>query len=310
MRSNVVFLHTFIFLALLQFPVLSLSVTVEFTPAEQLIFDRTVVTCVEPGGENGCPQIAIENILEAVLLEPETVYHILRKSYITEEEGLLITLKFNENGDSEDVRYERRFVPLSKLGLSEDENFYMCDEGQEYFVNMNAKTNLIDMGFNEDDINKLLFTDYRPSELACDCFWAPQSFFDELEIDKIKKPKEEPPKDEDIIIGDPEAKTPIYKNDGSVGGIISGVHLPKSFFPRSSHSSHHDDSHRQVFNPYDPLVPNVPNIPMAPVSTPDMFGSYWRRVGNLILLNEKISINQMPLHILELAHPFDFRYID
>ncbi len=240
------------------------------SPSDLIKLESLSVKCSEPGIQ--CPKLPTENVLDVVHLKIDDKYELEDKTFrFVTEEGLLVSFIKNlqpkdeinsvENMNPEEIvddlkenevenLIEHRFFPFSKIQLSPDNDFYLCDIGKEFTLDIN--TDFSTLGISEEQATNIFTSGYEPMSFKCKCFWVPKYVFEKLGIEKYDT------KDSEMEIFDtlvPESKSipnnTLNKNNLSDKPSTFGIY----WFPNYP---------RSTFNPVDPNVPNDPKDPYDP----------------------------------------------
>ncbi|MGH1468315.1 MAG: hypothetical protein ACRBBP_05470 [Bdellovibrionales bacterium] len=203
------------------------------SPGQRIQLESLSLECGLPGVD--CPKVPLESILEIQYVKQNEKYSIgLDTDLKAAEAGLLIIV---EPPKAEDRSFIR-FIPMTKVELSPDSNFYMCPKSKEYKLRTDFNASAI--GLSTNDVSDILSIDLQPQTFICKCFWIPKSFFTELGIDKIKKEQsdqEDIPNDETIDKMFPETdslKPIVSKPTVEAVPVLSA---PISFWPIEHFSS-------------------------------------------------------------------------
>jgi len=214
------FLNSFLMLFALNQSYAATQQAIELTPAERIKLESLGFECSKPGEE--CPKVELESEDIELVLKGED-YRLSDSAgsevFTAETAGLLVphlteksmveyrdtSLDYVRSDDEEsEAIFSFRFVPISKVDLSPDENYYMCDEGKESKLVLDSK--LKNTGVFEKFSSQDLLENFAPTAFVCKCFWAPQSLFDELDLDKLSKDQGGP------------GPSPLPPGGGPIGG--------------------------------------------------------------------------------------------
>lgn len=156
----------------------------KLSPSKKIELDG-LGKCSTPGKE--CPRLSIDDIVEVVYLPVNTTYSLSddqeNLTPVTEP-GLLVTYTKTEVESGEKTE-TRRFFPMAKVELSQDQSYYMCDEGAEFTFTVD--TSIEEAGLDPKIFSPDFLDTYKPTSYTCKCFWAPESLYIELDLDKVAK---------------------------------------------------------------------------------------------------------------------------
>lgn len=225
--------------------------SVPITPGDKIHIESQAFQCSKAGVD--CLSVDDQNIvIKDVQYIQEGAERAVENLEYATEGGLLVSYTQPGEPSSGGVKEVLRFFPLSKVGRSPDDEFYMCPPGESYTIKDNIETLVSEMTLEGeasfDDIMDFLDEQSQPTQFICKCLWVPSDVIKELGIDKKKigdKPIEDipdipetdgppdtpqqplpgPPHQDEIIITDPIVSCtygcgyqPPYWPPGSGGG--------------------------------------------------------------------------------------------
>jgi hypothetical protein len=151
-----------------------------------------ILECVEAGAEE-CPQVEIDPDLQIEILEVGDTYIRTNMFEYQDEDALKATeIEVSEAGvlvllpailtaseleelnipDGTFVYREARFIPLDKVGVSPDSNYYLCYLGREYRI---VGSSIINNPETEVGNSPILL-----DVLHCYSFWMPQAIYNQI----------------------------------------------------------------------------------------------------------------------------------